>query len=162
MPYLIDGHNLIPYIPDLSLQDLDDEIQLVKLLQSFCQQTRKQVEVFFDKSSPGQRKIQIFGQVTARFVRENSSADQAIFQRLRQLGRQARNWTVVSSDRMVQLQAKALHAKVLPSDQFAHFLSDKINKSNKYKHDDGLKEHIQSDAELQEWLELFKDTPDDR
>ena len=36
MPYLIDGHNLIPKVRGLSLQSMDDEMELVELLQEFC------------------------------------------------------------------------------------------------------------------------------
>jgi hypothetical protein len=33
MPYIVDGHNLIPKVPGLNLQDMEDELQLVELLQ---------------------------------------------------------------------------------------------------------------------------------
>jgi hypothetical protein len=46
MPYLIDGHNLIAKIPTISLESIDDEMELVNLLQEFCQRRQKQVEVF--------------------------------------------------------------------------------------------------------------------
>ena len=36
MPYLIDGHNLIPKVAGLSLKAVDDEMQLIELLQEFC------------------------------------------------------------------------------------------------------------------------------
>src|SRR5512137_1181649 len=98
MPYLVDGHNLIPKIPGLNLQALDDEEQLIQLLQEYCRRERKQVEVFFDNAPPGGVRARTFGLVTARFVRQGSTADQAIRERLVRLGRLARNWTVVSSD----------------------------------------------------------------
>ena len=102
MPFLIDGHNLIPKIPGLNLQALDDEEQLIKLLQEYCRRQRKQVEVFFDNAPPGGVRARNFGLVIARFVRQGSTADQAIRERLTRLGRLARNWTVVSSDLAVQ------------------------------------------------------------
>ena len=86
MPYIIDGHNLIPKIPGLSLQDLDDEIQLVKMLQEFCRINRKQVEVFFDNAPPGQPVARNYGSVVARFVREGGTADRAIHNKLKRLG----------------------------------------------------------------------------
>ena len=67
MPYLIDGHNLIPKVPGLSLKAIDDEMQLVEKLQEFCRRRGKQVEVFFDKAPPGGRRVRVFGPVTARF-----------------------------------------------------------------------------------------------
>ncbi|MBP1702274.1 MAG: hypothetical protein H6Q38_1381, partial [Chloroflexi bacterium] len=41
MPYIVDGHNLIPKIPGLSLRAIDDEMQLIELLQEFCRVQRK-------------------------------------------------------------------------------------------------------------------------
>ena len=35
MPYLIDGHNLIACLPDISLDDPNDEAQLVNKLKGF-------------------------------------------------------------------------------------------------------------------------------
>ncbi len=108
MPYLIDGHNLIPKIPGLSLQAEDDEQQLITLLLEFCRLQRKQVEVYFDNAPPGGVRARNFGNVIARFVRQGSTADQAIRQRLERLGRAARNWTVVSSDLAVQTEARGI------------------------------------------------------
>ena len=85
MPFLIDGHNLIPKIPGLSLQDMDDEQQLITLLLEFCRLQRKQIEVFFDNAPPGGVRARNFGNVIARFVKQGSSADQAIHQRLERL-----------------------------------------------------------------------------
>ena len=41
MPFLIDGHNLIPHIRGLSLSQLDDELALLGLLNSFLKGTQK-------------------------------------------------------------------------------------------------------------------------
>ena len=70
MPYIIDGHNLIPKIPGLSLQEMDDEQHLLEMLQEFCRRQRKQVEVFFDNAPPGGVRARNLGLVTARFVRQ--------------------------------------------------------------------------------------------
>ena len=49
MTYLIDGHNLIPYIAELSLDQLDDEEELVTLLVNFSIKQNCQIEVYFDR-----------------------------------------------------------------------------------------------------------------
>ena len=119
MRYLIDGHNLIPNLPDLSLQQLDDEQQLIERLLTFCQSGPHQVEVFFDNAPAGQNATRRFGRVTAHFVRAGQTADAAISRRLIGLGRNARQWCVVSSDRMVQAAGRAAQAAVMPSPEFA-------------------------------------------
>jgi hypothetical protein len=51
MPYLIDGHNLIPKL-GLRLDSMDDEQELVVILQEYARlERKKQVEVYFDGES---------------------------------------------------------------------------------------------------------------
>ncbi len=150
MPYLIDGHNLIPKL-GLQLDSLDDEEQLLPRLQEFCRLRRAQVEVYFDGALPGQISTRKAGAVTAHFVRKGSSADAAIEARLARLGKAARNWTVVSSDRRVQSAAGAAHASVLSSEDFAHEMSKaRAIGSAKTKHDATL-----APGEVEEWLDIF-------
>ena len=155
MPYLIDGHNLIPKINGLSLRSIDDEMQLVELLQEFCRIRRKQqVEVFFDKAAPGGVPARRFGPVTARFVRHGMTADAAISNKLKRLGRSARNWSVVSSDRQVQAAARAAQAQVISSEDFASQLDDNLQDAE--SPDAGEKvDTALSEDELDEWMHLF-------
>jgi len=51
MPYIIDGHNLIPRV-GLRLDALDDEMALVEILRDFCRIKKKRVEVYFDGAPP--------------------------------------------------------------------------------------------------------------
>lgn len=119
MPYIIDGHNLIPKIPQISLRDLDDEDQLVSLLQEFCRIRRKHAEVFFDNAPPGTAGVRNFGMVIARYIRQGDTADMAIRRKLKRLAGEARNWTVVSSDHDVQRSARSVRAKILSAETFA-------------------------------------------
>jgi predicted RNA-binding protein with PIN domain len=153
MPYIVDGHNLIPRIPGLSLQDIDDENQLVEMLQEFCRVSRKKVEVYFDNAPPGQLKVQKFGLVTAFFVRAGRSADQAIRQKLNRLGNEARNWNVVSSDREVQSAARAARATVIPASIFAQQMLNTIQGSDSGT--DTLEEPAVSQEELEHWMKEF-------
>ncbi len=47
MPLLIDGHNLIGRLPDLRLDDPDDEAKLVARLRTYCARTRKRITAVF-------------------------------------------------------------------------------------------------------------------
>ena len=111
VPYIIDGHNLIPKIPGLNLDDVDDELQLIKRLQDFCRVKRKKVVVFFDQAPAGSSGTRTYGCVVAHFIRQGRTADQAIQDNLRRLGGEARNWTVISSDQEVRSSARAVRAK---------------------------------------------------
>jgi len=156
MSYIIDGHNLIPNIQGLSLQDLDDEVQLISLLQEYCRAARKTVEVYFDNAPAGQAHNRKYGAVQAYFVRQGITADQAIEARLMRLGKQARHWTVVSSDRRVQTAAKAAHANVISSDTFARLMSE----AGQREPSSNENQPALNTAEIEEWLRLFgKDDP---
>jgi uncharacterized protein len=152
MPYLIDGHNLIPNVAGIQLTDPDDETRLVSLLQDFCRERRKTVEVFFDRAPAGQAGTRRFGRVRAQYVREGMTADDAIMGRLAQLGKKARNYTVVSSDRQVQQAARAVHAQVLSSQAFAKGLRSLESPGSG---DDG-RGRLLSPEEVTAWEELFR------
>lgn len=153
MPWIVDGHNLIPKIPGMSLSMVDDEEQLIKLLDLFTRATRKKLIVYFDKAPLGADNLQKIGFVSAHFVREGRSADSAIRGKLKQLGKSAKNWTVVSSDREIQLEARAVGASVISSEEFARsilFAEKELGKRS-----DMTREAYPDDAEVKEWLELF-------
>ncbi len=122
MHILIDGHNLIPKIPGLSLRDIDDEQRLLEILSAYARETRASIEVFFDKAPPTQARKRAFGRVQAHFVAAYTTADMAIIKRLHALGKNAHNWAIVSSDLVVQQNARACGAAVLPSEDFARRL----------------------------------------
>lgn len=156
MPYLIDGHNLIPKIPGLSLRAIDDEIQLVEVLHEFCRIGRRQVEVYFDQAPPGQSGKRRYGQVIAHFVRQGGTADAAIRQRLESLGKSAANWTVVSSDLAVQGAAQARRAQVISAEDFAHLLRRTFEQTNSTQEE---RPGELSPDEVAEWLAVFEKEP---
>lgn len=151
MPYLIDGHNLIPKL-GLRLESLDDEMELVGILQEFCRLERRQVEVFFDGAPTPQAGTRKLGPVIAHFVRLGATADDAIRKRVKSLGKSARNWTVVSSDRQVQVEARAAQAEVMSSDSFADLLKRARRSASKPTDERKL-----SNQEVEDWLKLFGD-----
>jgi hypothetical protein len=150
MPYLVDGHNLIPKV-GLHLGSIDDEMELVAILQEFARLHRRQVEVYFDGAPAGQAGTRSLGTVKAHFVRAGTTADDAIRRRLKKMGRAAKNWTVVSSDRQVQAEAREVQAKVLSSDEFARMLlqTPRIETSKP------AADRKISPAEVDEWLKIF-------
>ena len=118
MAIIIDGHNLIAQLPGISLSDPEDEENLITLLQEYCRIRRKTIEVYFDRAQAGYSGKEKHGLVQAVFVPLGTTADEAIMTRLKKLGKRAKNVRVVSSDRQVQQAARALHAKVISSDEF--------------------------------------------
>ena len=154
MPYIIDGHNLIPRIPGLSLAETDDELQLVELLQEFCRLRRKQVDVYFDNAPAGQPRARTYGLVTARFTRAGQTADASIRAHLARLKGNARNWVVVSSDLEVQQAGRASRAQVISSETFARQLLQALG-TDSAESSQGADHSLSSD-EVENWLDLFQ------
>lgn len=151
MPYLIDGHNLVPKM-GLRLDSMDDEMELIAILQEYCRLERKQVEVYFDGAPTSQAGTRKHGVVTAHFVPSNSTADNAIRTRVKKMGRSAKNWTVVTSDNRVQLEARTARAEVITSDAFAGILKQARNSAPKPTDNRKL-----SSKEVEDWLKLFEE-----
>lgn len=151
--FLVDGHNLVPHIPGLSLDMLDDEEQLIKKLQDFCRQGRHQVEVYFDGTPPDHAGRRRYGAVTGVFVRKGRIADDAIRKRIKHLGVQARQWTLVSSDQAVQAAGREVHMEVISSAEFAKRMYVKVLDGQTDEKPDG--DSLNPD-QVDEWMNIFK------
>ena len=155
MPYLIDGHNLIPKL-GLHLEEVDDELQLVAALQEYGRRSRKPIEVYFDGAPAGHSGSRKFGQVTAHFVHQQSTADVAIIARLKRLSGAARNWTVVSSDRDILRAAAHARARTETSEQFAGRLRRDPSGKSRGEAPHASRDGGLSEQEIRHWLDLFK------
>jgi len=152
MTLVIDGHNLVPRVPGLHLRDMDDETQLIQLVQQYCRLRRNSAELFFDGALPGMPGAKTGGLVHVHNVPKSMTADQAIINFLSAKGKNAKNFTLVSSDRRVQAEARSLGCAILSSDQFSAELVNTLSQivEEKKKQDKPL-----SPAEVEDWLTLF-------
>jgi uncharacterized protein len=100
MVYLIDGHNLIGQLPDLDLDDPNDEAKLVLKLISFSAQTGKRCVVIFDHGMPGGKSRLSTGSVEVIFSARPGEADDLMLARIAATN-DTTGWQVVSSDRRV-------------------------------------------------------------
>jgi predicted RNA-binding protein with PIN domain len=152
MPYLIDGHNLIPKV-GLRLDSPNDELELARLLQDFARIKHQQVEVYFDGAPPGLAGTRSLGGIKMHFIRVGQTADSAIRARLNKMGKTARNWIVVSSDREVQSSARIVQAESISSEAFAKLIEKTARSAPPANTDKGKL----SSAEVDEWLKIFQD-----
>lgn len=154
MSLIIDGHNLIPKLPGMSLDLPDDEEQLIKLLIEFAGTVKKRIIVYFDNAPPGYAGLRRYGSVSAYFVSEGRSADNAIRIKLNRLGKEAKNWTVVSSDHEVGEYVRFAGARLIKSEDFARaiFVALRDRKQSE-KSSTGI--YPEKD-EVRRWLEIFE------
>lgn len=150
MPILIDGHNLIGRLPDLSLQDPDDEEKLARLLSSYRARTGKAITVVFDPGGAfALPKSRRFGGVEIVFAPHGGSADRAIIRRVQRL-RNPGEWLVVTSDRELSEQVGRLGARVQSAEAFALQLTGSTEEPP------GWRETPPPPDEVDRWLALFE------
>lgn len=158
MPLIIDGHNLVGKLSTIDLADPDDEEQLMRLLVRYLLQESKRGIVFFDRGAPGSKKELAFGRLTVRFSSPPQTADDAILNYLRQISPQARNFTVVSSDRQLLSAARRIGARSMPSEEFAILLSNKeLDGPISEKPDQTL-----SPEDIDDWEQMFSSRNSDK
>ena len=152
MPILIDGHNLIGRLSTISLENPDDEEELVRLLKSYRARTGKAITVVFDPGGafalPETRRV---GGIQVIFAPHGSSADAVIARRVRQ-SRNPGGLLVVTSDRKLTETVSSQGARAQSSEAFAAQLeSGPADISSRWKEDPPSPEEVES------WLALFGD-----
>lgn len=153
MSYLIDGHNLIGQLPDLQLDDPDDEAKLVQKLIGWSARTRRQCVVVFDAGLPGGTSRMSTKSVRVVFASHTSSADKVIIDRIYK-EKHPKNWTVVSSDNGVLDIAKRQGMQTIKAMEFARLLERPLP----LRPDLGEAVDVKLSAdEVDEWLKLFGD-----
>ena len=158
MSLLIDGHNLIGYLPNISLADPDDEAQLIMRLRRFRAHTRQPIVVIFDKAAlPGSAPGLSGNGIKVIFARACRSADALIIERLRK-SKNPRDWTVVTGDRALAASVRSLGAHVMAPAEFAPRLSGppRVRGQRRPQDDtEALEKPTQVD-DVDEWLALFE------
>lgn len=153
MPYLIDGHNLIGQIPNISLDDPNDEAQLVQRLAAFAARTGKNCVVVFDHGLPGGSSRMSSRAVQVVFASQRSTADRVMMERIKKIP-DPKGWIVVSSDNDVLETAKLRRMGTLTSPEFAALMQS----PPKPKIDPGEAADVHlSASEVDEWMQMFRD-----
>lgn len=158
MVTIIDGHNLIPKIHGLSLDQPDDENRLIELLQNYSRVRRKNIEVFFDRAAIGRAGSYMAGTVRVTHVSERTTADESILQRVLKAGKRAQELIVVSSDHHIQNQTRALGAKTQSSEQFASELYSALSDAQTSNPAQTSDRRL-SEEEIRDWLDFFNSEP---
>lgn len=124
--YLVDGHNLIGQLQDLSLDDPQDEAKLSMAVRSYCMRANKKATIIFDNGLPGGvSKALSNSQVTVIFAPSGMSADSLLMKRAREFGGLKGNYKemiLVTSDRRIERLAYAYGIETMPSEEFALML----------------------------------------
>jgi hypothetical protein len=154
MQWLIDGHNLIGQMPNLRLDDPNDEEKLLEYLRRYRARTGQRMTVVFDAGQgyhPAEtRKL---GGLTVQFVSHSQTADQVIMQRVRRV-KNPQELIVVTSDRAVQQAARQARVRVLTSPEFAQQLLQAAPAGSEEDRGSQVEVKLSAD-EIDEWLTFF-------
>jgi hypothetical protein len=155
---LIDGHNLIAALPDIELDDPNDEAKLVYKLRSFTARTGKKVTVVFDGGLPGGVSDRLSNsKVIARFAAaDHMNADQVLVRLIRKV-KNPGGYCLVSSDREIVEVARNLGISCLSTPAFAHLLAPDQSASDAPEKDENPQ---LSPEEIDEWLAIFSGDDD--
>lgn len=162
MNYLIDGHNLIGKMGDISLSDPDDELQLVRRLQRWvARDVKRHVLVIFDGGVRAGKdphlssaRLQIF------FAPAEQSADTLLVRRINRVKNPV-EYTLISSDRAILAAAAAKKMPFLRAEQFATQIGLERKPATVEALDEDESDNPQlTEAEITEWLALFGPVPD--
>lgn len=150
MPVLIDGHNLIGKLPDLRLDDPNDEEKLLIRLRAYRARTGKRLVVYFDPGMSYQSPVRhSSGGILVRQAGTGRRADELIMHDLRR-HRNASELAVVTSDRAIQRVAREQGARVVDASAFASELRRPPQKEEGAFDPPPLPED-----EIKEWLAIF-------
>ena len=150
---VIDGHNLIPKISGLHLQDADDEIRLIERVQAYCRLERRNAELFFDGAPDLRGNAPKHALVHVHFIKIGYSADDAILNYLRDHPKEKEFLQVVSSDHKIQMEARGMGFKITSSEEFAREMESVFRSDLAVREQ---KEKTLSSSEVDEWLQIFE------
>jgi predicted RNA-binding protein with PIN domain len=147
---LIDGHNLLGRSPGLSLSDeAQGREALLRRLGAAKGSGREEVAVVFDGNRPGAAQEDRFGGLRIVYSPAGRTADEEI---LRRLGKgNPRDATVVTSDRSLAAQARAMGARAESCEAFLTRIGPRS------RPDEPESKPQPSPAEVETWLALFRE-----
>lgn len=155
MHYLIDGHNLIGKLPDIQLDDPDDEMALVLRLRQWAAVGRKRrLTVIFDRGLPGgQDKSLSTGNVKVVFASGGQSADTLLLARI-QRAKNPGEYTLVSSDNRIRQAALARRMPLWLAEEFAGRMAAEAAGRGETVVSPTVEPSLSAE-EVDEWLALF-------
>lgn len=160
MHYLIDGHNLIAKIPDINLNDPNDEVELILRLKSWAAANpKRKVTVYFDGGLPGGIEQRLStSDIKVIFAPEGKTADSLIIKRIRKIKNPPEH-TLVTSDQQIITEAQKRRLRHLRAETFAAKMGQEKQKRTAPPPSETDDPQI-SDLEVAEWLELFGPEPE--
>ncbi len=157
MPLLIDGHNLIGQIKDLSLADPADETKLLNRLHGYYARTKDPMTVVFDPGDlPGVGRPAARPGITVIYAPHGEEADGILIRRIEREPNK-KTLTVISSDRRVLSAARLNGVQTMKAQEFAAKLAEIGQPASKTSAPEDKPAASSSDVDY--WMGIFKEPP---
>ena len=159
MPLLIDGHNLIGKLGDMSLSDPNDERKLIARVRAYADRTGKRIAIVFDPAPFEQHarlipsKSQHGPNLSVVFSDAGIKADTVIRERVAAT-KDRQGLIVVTSDQAVAMFTRQCGVKVQSSEMFGKAMRDVLQ-----EHHTPLEKPRMSMADAMAWADVFKEPP---
>jgi predicted RNA-binding protein with PIN domain len=154
MSILVDGYNYIGRSEELRLDDPKARDKVIYLMGQYCARAKKSLTIVFDGNHfvHHVNRKRRYGRVTVIYTSPIYTADDAIKKMVRkQPPRQRKSMLVVTSDADILEYAKGHGTEVAKSEDFERTVYETLDAPKKI---DRVNVRL-SEAEVQEWLELF-------
>ncbi len=157
---------MIAKIPDISLEDPNDEAKLVIRLRRWTAAgNKRKISLFFDGGLPGGQEPYLSSpSVNVIFATVGTTADELMINRIRRL-QNPTECTLVSSDRKVKKSAAMRKIRTISASAFASQLNQETGpkyssqksggRNDSNETGDAKRESPLNDREVAEWLEIF-------
>lgn len=165
MIFLIDGHNLIGKMPDISLTDVDDEEKLLNHLQNWAAGSRqRRLHVVFDAGKfSGQASSKSEGNLRVEFVKRGRTADSRIIQIIKE-AKNPKEHILVTSDREIIFVARQRRITQMSSSAFVRQMiedkkTDMLAAREPMRKPPIVNKPQLSEDQVENWLKLFENAP---
>lgn len=153
---LIDGHNLIGRLPDISLSDPDDEQRLLAKLEAALAGTSGRVLVVFDPgpTPPVDAPPYRGGRIEVTFARPPDRADDVIMGVIRS-DPNPKHITVVTADREILACARRRRCRIIKPDRFGARLRQRPTRRAPMPAQPVATGALASDTYMSYWYDYF-------
>lgn len=165
MIYLIDGHNLIGKMPDISLADADDEEKLLNHLYNWAAGSRqRRLHIIFDAGKfSGQASSKSEGNLRVEFVKHGRTADSRLIQIIKE-AKNPKEHILVTSDREIIFVARQRRMTQMSSAAFVRQMiedkkSDMLAAREPVRKQEIINKPQLSEDQVENWLKLFENAP---
>ena len=153
MPVVVDGHNLLWAVQELSEQVVSD-VQLCRIVGRYLKLTGEKGQIIFDGIGPPDKSgFENISNVEVLFAGRSTDTDTVIEKKIT-ASTAPKRLTIVSTDRRLRRAARARKATAIKSEDFWADVQKRVRTRSRNK-EPAEKRLGLTDSETKQWLEFF-------